>query len=192
MRLGYARVSTRDQNLDLQLKALEGAGCTRIFQEKVSGKSRKNRPELKALLEHLREGDIVVVYKLDRLARSTRDLLNLVDQINGIGAGFVSLSEPWADTTTPAGKMMLTVFAGIAEFERGLIIERTSDGRRAAKERGVKFGPRHKLDDTQRQIALQLLEAGTPVSQVAQTFKVHITTIYRLQGREGGNEGLHA
>ena len=128
---GYARVSTTDQNLELQLAALKKGGCARIYQEKFSG-AKRARPELQRLLDQLRPDDIVVVWKLDRLARSTQHLLELVELIKIAGALFCSLSEPWADTTTHAGKMIMTVFAGIAEFERDLIRERTSAGRIAA------------------------------------------------------------
>ena len=139
MKLGYARVSTVDQNLDIQIAALKKAGCQRIFREKVSGAYRQ-RPELQRLLDQLRAGDTLVVWRLDRLARSTRDLLDITETIHGADASFQSISEPWADTTTNAGKMILTVFAGIAEFERGLIRERTGVGRAAAKAHGVRFG----------------------------------------------------
>ena len=135
-KIGYARVSTQDQNLDLQLRALKNAGCRKIFQEKISGSSAV-RPEFQRMFDQLREGDVVVVWKLDRLARSTRDLLETMETIRDLGARFQSLSEPWADTTTHAGKMIMTVFAGIAEFERDLIRERTTAGRNAARRRGV-------------------------------------------------------
>src|SRR5271168_1296566 len=139
MLIGYARVSTDDQNLGLQRTALGEAGCARIYEEKVSGAGR-NRPELTRLLDHLRGGDVVVVHRLDRLARSTRDLLDIAELIREADAGLRSLSEPWADTTSPAGRMVLTVFAGIAEFERALIHQRTGAGRTAARARGVRFG----------------------------------------------------
>ena len=131
MLIGYARVSTDDQQLDLQRAALRAAGCQRLYEEKISG-ARRDRPELAHLLHHLREGDVVVATRLDRLARSTRDLLDIAETLNRAGAGLRSLAEPWADTTSPAGKMVLTVFAGIAEFEGALIAERTHTGRRAA------------------------------------------------------------
>ncbi|WP_143491014.1 recombinase family protein, partial [Pseudomonas sp. Bc-h] len=139
MKIGYARVSTDDQNLDIQLASLQEAGCERVFKEKLSGASMA-RPEIQRLLDNLRNGDVVIVWRLDRLARSTRDLLEIADRIKATGAKFKSLSEPWADTTSPAGKMVMTVFAGIAEFERELIRGRTSAGRISAKKRGVKFG----------------------------------------------------
>jgi DNA invertase Pin-like site-specific DNA recombinase len=179
VKIGYARVSTQDQNLDLQLKALKKAECHRIFREKASGSNRQ-RPELQRMLEQLRSGDTVVVWKLDRLARSTRDLLNTMEIINDIGAGFRSLSEPWANTTTHAGKMIMTVFSGIAEFERDLIRERTSAGREAAKQRGVRFGRPRKLNPDQARLACQLLADGKAVREVARTFNVHEATIYRL------------
>lgn len=180
MKIGYARVSTTDQNLDLQLTALKEAGCGRIFQEKISG-VKKDRIELQRLLEHLRPGDIVVVWKLDRLARSTHHLLELVESIRGAEASFCSLSEPWADTTSHAGKMIMTVFAGIAEFERDLIRERTSAGRVAAKQRGIRFGRPKKMNEEQKLLAKRLLEENKSVNEIAKTFNVHKATIYRLQ-----------
>jgi DNA invertase Pin-like site-specific DNA recombinase len=179
VRIGYARVSTQDQKLDLQLKALKKAGCQRIFREKVSGFKRQ-RSEFERMLDQIRPGDVIVVWKLDRLARSTRDLLNTMDTINEAGGKFQSVSEPWADTTTHAGKMIMTVFAGIAEFERDLIRERTGAGREAAKQRGVRFGRPRKLNTDQAQIAAQLLAEGKPVRDIARTFNVHEATIYRL------------
>jgi DNA invertase Pin-like site-specific DNA recombinase len=179
MKIGYARVSTLEQNLDLQLQALKKAGCKRIFKEKVSGAQRQ-RPEFRRLLEQIREGDILVVWKLDRLARSTRDLLETMETISEAGARFQSLSEPWVDTTTHAGKMIMTVFAGIAEFERDLIRERTAAGRQAAKSRGVRFGRPRSLNSEQEQLAQRLVAEGKPVSEIARTFNVHVATIYRL------------
>jgi DNA invertase Pin-like site-specific DNA recombinase len=115
MKIGYARVSTEDQRLILQVEALKKAGCTRIFREKVSGAYRDG-PELNRMLDQVSEGDVVIVWKLDRLARSTRNLLEIVEMIGNAGARFQSISEPWADTTTHAGKMIMTILAGIAEF----------------------------------------------------------------------------
>ena len=179
MKIGYARVSTLEQNLDLQLQALKKAGCKKIFREKVSGASRE-RPEFLKMLDQLRDGDTIVVWKLDRLARSTRALLETVETIREAGARFQSLSEPWADTTTHAGKMIMTVFAGIAEFERDLICERTTAGRVAAKRRGVRFGRPRKLNPEQAKLARRLVAEGRPISEIAETFNVHVTTIYRL------------
>jgi len=179
MKIGYARVSTLEQNLDLQLRALKKSGCKRIFQEKVSSTGRK-RLEFLRMLDQIREGDTIVVWKLDRLARSTRELLETMETIGEAGARFQSLSEPWADTTTRAGKMIMTVFAGIAEFERDLIRERTAAGREAARSRGVRFGRPRKLNSEQEQLARRLIDEGKPVSEVAKTFNVHAATIYRL------------
>ena len=178
MNIGYARVSTEDQDLRLQLAALKDAKCRRVFQEKKSG-SRADRPELRRMMEQLREGDTVVGWRLDRLARSTRDLLELCEEINGAGAGLRSICEPWADTTSPAGKMILTVFGGIAEFERALIRERTGAGRNAAMKRGVKFGRPPKLTQQKILLAARLADEGQTVPQIAETFGVHETTIYR-------------
>jgi len=184
MKIGYARVSTEDQKLTLQLDALKKAGCVRIFREKVSG-SYRDRPELNRMLDQLRQGDVVIVWKLDRLARSTRNLLEIVEIIGNVGARFQSLGEPWADTTTHAGKMIMTIFAGIAEFERDLIRERTGVGRSAAKKRGVRFGRPRKMNDEQRSLARRLLKEGRSVGEVAHTFKVHPATVYRLVLNDG-------
>lgn len=132
------------------------------------------------MLDQIRPGDTIVVWKLDRLARSTRDLLNTIETISEGEGKFQSLSEPWANTTTHAGKMIMTVFAGIAEFERDLIRERTSAGREAAKQRGVRFGRPRKLNADQARLAGRLLAEGKAVREVARTFNVHEATIYRL------------
>jgi DNA invertase Pin-like site-specific DNA recombinase len=180
VKIGYARVSTQDQNLDLQLKALKKAGCRKIFREKVSG-FNPQRPEFQRMLDQIRPGDTIVVWKLDRLARSTRDLLNTMEIIHETDGRFQSLSEPWANTTTHVGKMIMTVFAGIAEFERDLIRERTGAGREAAKRRGIRFGRPRKLNLDQVQLASQLLAEGKAVRDIARTFNVHEATIYRLR-----------
>jgi DNA invertase Pin-like site-specific DNA recombinase len=165
MKSGYARVSTEDQRLTLQTEALKKAGCARIFREKVSGAYR-DRPELNRMLDQLREGDVIIVWKLDRLARSTRNLLEIVETISSAGARFQSISEPWADTTTHAGKMIMTIFAGIAEFERDLIRERTGAGRADAQKRGVRFGRPKKMNEAQRKLAQRLLKEGKSVREV--------------------------
>ncbi|WP_207101447.1 recombinase family protein [Paracoccus shandongensis] len=178
MLMGYARVSTEDQDLRLQRAALEAAGCRRIFEEKVSG-AKRDRPELARMLDQLREDDVVVVTRLDRLARSTRDLLDIAETLNEKGAGLRSLAEPWADTTTPAGRMVLTVFAGMAEFERALIYQRTSAGRAAAKARGVRFGRKPKLTADQKELAADLIGKGKSVRQAAALVRCHPATLYR-------------
>jgi DNA invertase Pin-like site-specific DNA recombinase len=156
MRLGYARVSTEDQNLDGQCQRLSAAGCEKLFEEKISGATR-NRPKLEKLIEHLRKDDILVVTRLDRLARSTSDLLRIAERLTEKSAGIQSLDEPWADTTSPSGRMVMTIFAGIAEFERTLIISRTNDGRIAAEENapgpaaaGQGTRPRREVDQRRR------------------------------------------
>src|SRR5499427_4794579 len=136
---GYARVSTRDQDLASQVAALQAAGCGNIYKEKASG-ARTDRPELAKVIRRLDAGDVLVVTRLDRLARSTRDLLNVLDEIGKRGAGFRSRKVTWADTTTPHGRLMLNGLGGLAEFERELIRSRTGEGRKRAKERGVLFG----------------------------------------------------
>lgn len=137
--IGYARVSTQSQDLAIQREELLSAGCARLYCEKISG-AKEDRPELAAMLSHIKRGDIIIVTRLDRLARSTRDLLNILDRIAKAGASFKSLKDSWADTTTPHGRLMLTILGGLAEFERELIRARTSEGRKRAKEKGVVFG----------------------------------------------------
>jgi DNA invertase Pin-like site-specific DNA recombinase len=179
MMIGYARVSTQGQDLDQQRAALSAAGCVRIFEEKASG-AKRDRPELAKMLDHLRAGDVVTITRLDRLARSTRDLLDIAERIREAEAGLRSLAEPWADTTSPGGRFVMTVFAGIADFERSLIAERTSAGRIAAKARGVKFGPSPALSAEQIAHARQLInEEKKPVTEVARLLKVHRATLYR-------------
>ena len=137
---GYARVSTDGQSVAAQEALLRVEGCAKVYSEKISGKATDGRAELAKLLRRLTEGDVLMVARLDRLARSTRDLLNILHDLGQRGIGFKSLKDPWCDTTTPHGRLMLTVLGGIAEFERELINARTSEGRARAKARGVRFG----------------------------------------------------
>ncbi len=186
MFIGYARVSTDDQDLAIQRTALKEAGCKRLFEEKISGAIR-GRAELDKMLEQLREGDVVVIARLDRLARSTRDLLGIAEEIAERGAGLRSLGEPWADTTSPAGKMILTVFAGIAEFERSLILQRTGAGRAAAKARGVKFGRPNAISDEHWAHYGPLLQAGKiTVPAAAKLIGCGRATLYRRIAAEEG------
>jgi DNA invertase Pin-like site-specific DNA recombinase len=176
---GYARVSTNGQDLSAQDAELRAAGCVKTFKEKVSG-AKTDRPELAKAIRRLEPGDVLVVTRLDRLARSTRDLLNVLDEINQRGAGFRSLKDNWADTTTPHGRLMLTVLGGLAEFERELIRARTGEGRKRAKARGVRFGRPRKLSSHQREEALQRLQEGAAQADVARTYAVSEATISRL------------
>ena len=177
--MGYARVSTRDQDYNGQQAELEDAGCIRIYREKESG-ARTDRPELRKAIAKLESGDVLVVSRLDRLARSTRDLLNILAEIAAKGAGFKSLHDAWADTTTPHGRLMLTVLGGLAEFERELIRARTGAGRERAMTRGVKFGRPMKLDEFQRREALTRLATGESQADVARSYRVNPATICRL------------
>src|SRR5262249_10267101 len=147
------------------------AGCGNIFKEKASG-AKTDRPELAKAIRRLEAGDVLVVTRLDRLARSTRDLLNILDAVAKAGARFKSPAYAWADTTTPHGKLLLTVLGGLAEFERELIRARTDDGRKRAKARGVKFGRPVKLTAHQRQEALQRLADGAVQADLARSYGV--------------------
>jgi DNA invertase Pin-like site-specific DNA recombinase len=176
---GYARVSTRDQDLASQIAELQAAGCGNIFKEKASG-AKTDRPELAKAIRRLEHGDVLVVSRLDRLARSTRDLLNILDAVAKAGAGFKSLKDTWADTTTPHGRLMLTVLGGLAEFERELIRARTDDGRKRAQARGVRFGRPLKLTGHQRQEVAQRLAEGAVQADLARSYGVSQATISRL------------
>ncbi|MET0035991.1 MAG: recombinase family protein [Candidatus Thiodiazotropha lotti] len=178
MRIGYARVSTQDQSLDLQLDALEAAGCERIYKDKARGRSF-DRQELQSCLKALRKGDQLVVWKLDRLGRSMKHLIETVEQLNECGVEFISLQEK-IDTSSSGGKLVFGVFAALAEFERSLISERTKEGLAAARKRGRKGGRPKKLSDDDVQIAKKLLAApDTTVTEVAAHFGVGRNTLYR-------------
>jgi len=178
---GYARVSTDGQSLEAQHEALRAAGAEQIFAEKISG-AKRDRPALERCLGSLEPGDTVLVTKLDRLARSTRDLLNTLATIGEAGASFKSLGDPWADTTTPHGRLMLTVLGGLAEFERHLILSRTNEGRVRAKARGVRFGRKPKLTKHQQGEALARLALGETLTAIARSYNVSHMTISRLAG----------
>lgn len=179
---GYARVSTDGQTLDAQVAQLEAAGATRLFKEKVSG-AKRDRIQLDKMLGTLNTGDVVIVTRLDRLARSTRDLLNILGVVADKGAAFRSLGDGWADTTTAHGRLMLTVLAGLAEFERELIRSRTGEGRARAKARGVKLGRRFKLTPHQRDEAVRRRDAGEEsMTEIARSYNVSHSTISRLKG----------
>jgi DNA invertase Pin-like site-specific DNA recombinase len=177
--IGYARVSTVDQDYSLQVKQLEKYGCTKIFHEKKSGKNT-GRPELKKALEYLREGDKLVIYKIDRLARSTRDLHNIVHDLQQKGIGIVFIKEQ-IDFSTPAGKLMFTMLGAIAEFERDLINERTKEGRERAKEQGKHLG-RKGQETKEIKRALKLFtereKNGLSVNDISKQTGVPRSTIY--------------
>ena len=181
MIVGYARVSTDGQTLDAQQAALLAAGAEKVFAEKVSGAVTERKALAKAIAALGAFGDVLLVTRLDRLARSTRDLLNVLDAVGKAGAGFRSLADTWAATTTPHGRLMLTVLGGLAEFERELIKARTSEGRQRTKARGVRFGRKLKLT---RHIleALTRREAGEALTEIGRTFGVSHSTISRLRG----------
>lgn len=179
MIFGYARVSTDEQNLDAQTDALNAAGAERIFADKITGTAR-NRPELDKLFDQLREGDVIVVAKYDRLARSLRDLLDIVKAIQERGAGFRSLSED-IDTTTPAGRLIFHVFASIAQFERERISERTKEGLDAARRRGRVGGRPPALTNEQKaEVRRMRDEDGKRLRDVARLFNVSISTVRRV------------
>jgi DNA invertase Pin-like site-specific DNA recombinase len=176
---GYARVSTDGQSIDAQVEQLVAVGAKTVFREVASG-AKTGRAGLAHALKQLGGGDVLMVTRLDRLARSTRDLLNTLATINSIGADFRSLGDAWADTTTTHGRLMLTVLAGLTEFERELICARTGEGRERAKRRGVIMGRKPKLTPHQKREALARCEAGENVRDVAGSYNVSHSTISRL------------
>ena len=176
---GYARVSTDGQSVDAQVRQLRAAGCDKVFREVASG-AKTDRAELAKVLAKLVADDVLMVTRLDRLARSTRDLLNTLGTIAERKAGFRSLGDAWADTTTSHGRLMLTFLGGIAEFERDLIRSRTGEGRTRAKARGVKMGRPPKLTPHQVKEAIRRRDAGEPMRDIARTYNVSHSTISRL------------
>jgi DNA invertase Pin-like site-specific DNA recombinase len=177
--LGYARVSTQGQDLTAQIEALRAAGATTIYREKISG-VRADRPQLAKLMAGLKAGDIVVVTKLDRLGRSTRELLDLIERIGKAGASFRSLGDPLWDTSSSQGRLLSTLLAAIADFERDLIRERTGEGRKRAMAAGVKFGRKRKLSDYQRAEAVKRRAAGETLAAIAKSYSVDLSMISRL------------
>ncbi|MCC8975157.1 recombinase family protein [Bradyrhizobium brasilense] len=179
MKYGYARVSSKTQDYLAQVEALKAAGCERVFSEKQSGKSREGRPEFAKLMKALLPGDTVVVTKLDRLARSSRDLHNIVGELEGLSVGFLSLGEAWCDTTTPVGKMMLAVMGGLAEFERSLIRSRCEAGIERAKRQGKQFGRPSALDAGQKKVIADRYGKGATIPELAAEYEVGVGTIWR-------------
>src|SRR5215475_10398173 len=176
---GYARVSTAGQTLADQDAKLTKAGAAKVYRETASG-GKTDRPVLTKLLKRLEPGDTLLVTRLDRLARSTRDLLNVLDAVAQAGASFKSLADAWADTTTPHGRLILTVLGGLAEFERELIRARTGEGRARAKARGVHMGRPFKLNRHQQREAIERRAAGESLTDIARSYGVSHTTIMRL------------
>lgn len=177
---GYARVSTDGQSAAAQAAELTKAGCAKVFRETASG-AQANRAQLRKALDQLEAGDVLMVTRLDRLARSTRDLLNTLAVLTDRKAGFRSLGDAWADTTTSHGRLMLAVLGGLAEFERDLIRARTSEGRKRAVAQGVKMGRKPKLTPHQQREAIKRRDRGDEtLREIARSYNVHNSTIARL------------
>jgi DNA invertase Pin-like site-specific DNA recombinase len=182
---GYARVSTDGQSVEAQVAALTAAGAGKVFREVASG-AKTDRARLRRALSVLGTGDVLMVTRLDRLARSTRDLLNTLAAITAKGAGLRSLGDGWADTTTPHGRLLLVVLGGLAEFERDLIRTRTGEGRARARARGVRLGRPPKLTPHQGREAIERRDNGETLADIARTYNVSHSTISRLNGRSSG------
>jgi DNA invertase Pin-like site-specific DNA recombinase len=182
-RIGYARVSTDDQRLDLQRDALKAAGCTRIFADQGASGALARRPQLDAALDYLRAGDVLVVWRLDRLGRNLRHLIETVNDLAASGIGFMSITES-IDTSTAAGELVFNIFGSLAQFERRLISERTIAGLAAARARGRMGGRPPAMTARQIALAREMYDRrGTTVAEIAATFKVSRPTIYRSLGR---------
>jgi DNA invertase Pin-like site-specific DNA recombinase len=178
-KIGYARVSSNTQDYQGQVDALKAAGCEKIYSEKMSGKSTDGRREFGKLMKDLLPGDVVMVTKLDRLARSSRDLHNILHDLQTLSCGFVSLGETWCDTTTDVGRLMLTIMGGIGEFERGLIRKRCEEGIERAKRKGVTFGRKPKLDAEMIRVAAGRYAKGETMAELAEVYGVSEPTIWR-------------
>lgn len=191
MNIGYARVSTQDQDLSLQIDALNNAGCKKIYKEKITG-SKKERPQLNELLEQLREGDVIVIWKLDRLARSLKDLVSLVNEIQEKGGALHSLNDQ-IDTTTPHGKFTFHIFAALAEFERDIIRERTKAGLAAARARGRKGGRPKGLSKKAQHTAIiaekLYQERELTVKEICEQLSISKGTLYNYLRYRGVNIG---
>jgi DNA invertase Pin-like site-specific DNA recombinase len=179
MIIGYARVSTADQNLDRQIDAMTENGAEKIFTEKVTGK-KSDRTELMRMIDQLRDGDVVIISELTRLSRSTKDLFAIVEQIQSRGANIRSIKETWLDTTTPHGKLMFTIFAGLSQFEADLTAQRTREGLAAARARG-RLGGRPKIDTDKSAMALKMYDSRDfTVDEICKSCRIGKTTLYRL------------
>jgi DNA invertase Pin-like site-specific DNA recombinase len=179
MKYGYARVSSLDQNVDGQVERLKQAGCAKVFSEKVSGKTTDGRTALQKALGLLHHGDTLIVVRLDRLARSIRDLLSLLDTIKAAGATIKALDDPWLDTTTPHGELITTIMGGMAQFERQLIRARCDEGIKRAKARGTVFGRKPVLDAGERVRIAERYAAGETMAELAREYDCGVATIHR-------------
>ena len=179
--VAYARISTSGQTLDAQLEQLRGHGCDLIFQETMSGARAEDRPQLHKALASIQENDTLVVTRLDRLARSTFDLLTIVRDIEAKGARFKSLADSWADTTTPTGRLILTVLGGLAEFERSLIKDRTAEGRARARREGRRLGRPPRLTQHQKALIAQWRTEGQDNARIARALGVSRSTVSRVK-----------
>ena len=177
LKIGYARVSTRDQNLDLQTEALRAAGCARVFDDTLSG-TKRERPGLERALEHLRAGDTLVVWKLDRLGRSVKDLVEMVGELEKRGVHFQSTTDA-IDTSTPAGRFFFHVMASLAQMERELLVERTRAGLDVARSQGRVGGRKRAMTDSKLEAARKLLESGAAPREVAANLGISLPTLYR-------------
>jgi len=180
--VGYARVSSTDQDFNGQVDKLKAASCEKVFSEKVSGKTRDGRYALQKALGALQPGDTLIVVRLDRLARSIRDLLGLMDTLKEIGAHIKALEDPWLDTSTPHGELILTIMGGMAEFERKLIRARCDEGIKRAKARGTVFGRKAVLDAGERRKIAERYAAGETMAELAREYEVGVATIHRAVG----------
>ncbi|HHL20336.1 MAG TPA: recombinase family protein [Aliiroseovarius sp.] len=185
MKIGYARVSSHGQNLDTQIEKLEAFGCEKIFQEKRSGAARAGRAAVNAALEFCREGDVLVITRLDRLARSMFDLQEITRTLERKGVDFIVLDQN-IDTTTPAGRLTFHLLGAVAEFERDLIAERRNEGIARARAKGVKFGRKPKLSGGQLEELRAAHRAGEARQALMQRFGISKTTFYRLVGKKSG------
>ncbi len=178
MIFGYARVSTEDQNLNRQLDQLKDAGAEKIYKEKITG-TKKDRPELSKLLEYARDGDTIIITDLTRISRSTKDLISLVEELGNRGINIKSLKESWLDTTTAQGKLMFTIMAGLSQFERDLISERTKEGLKSARARG-RSGGRPRKSDKDIQKALKLYNSKDyTIKEITEMTNISKATLYR-------------
>jgi len=178
-RIGYARVSTKGQDYTGQIEALRAAGCERVYSEKASAKDLKGRPQFERLKRSLLPSDVVVVAKLDRLARSSRDLHNILHDLSEIDCGLVSLGESWCDTTSNVGRLLIAVMSGVAEFERGIIRERCEEGIARARRKGTKFGRKARLDPGQRAKLAERYARGETIAELAIDYDCGVGTIHR-------------